>query len=99
MAVRFPGQRSQSRRQFFVNTAESAVGKNRYDIARAHFRGDGFDDLVGVCNQASTAAVVLDIGGELGQLQALIFWNSFRSENAGDDNFVCNREAPCKISL
>ena len=34
-------------RKFFVDTAESAVGKNAYDIAGAHFGGaelhDGFD--------------------------------------------------------
>ena len=92
-------QLAQARWQFFINPTEAAVGKNCDYVSAAHFGGDGLDDGVGIGQKACPAAVLLDLCGEGGQLQAFVFGDGFGAEDSGDNHFVGLRQAARQISL
>src|ERR1700688_3874943 len=70
----------QACRQFFINSSEPTIRKNRHHIAAAHLRGGHLHNFVRVGEKPRPSAIPFNLGGERGTLQALVFPPPLRRE-------------------
>src|SRR5438270_13154455 len=90
---------AQARGEFFVDSAEAAIGKNRDDISTLHFGGGSLHNGIGIGEKAGAAAVALDLLRKRGQIEALVFRNRFGAKHCSHYKFIGESEAPLQIVL
>ena len=85
--------------KFFVDASKTAVRKDGDNISAAKFGTDGFDDCVGIREEACWSAVLLDLRGERREFEALILGDGLGTENSGNDYFIGLRQTAGQIAL
>src|SRR6202521_503725 len=83
----------QTLRKLLVNAAETSIGEDGDNIARAQLRSNQLHDSIDCGNNARPPAVLLDLRRHCCQVQALSFRDRFRFEDVCHDDFIGQRQA------